>query len=99
MENKEYFSPGQYQYLYCFHRLSEGRRTMRKLVAAMSVPRSTAYYNIRLLADRGFLVKRGGGYALSDKGLSVVALDRDTLGNLMFWLRDDLGCDEAEARR
>jgi DNA-binding Lrp family transcriptional regulator len=97
MENKEYFSPGEYQYLYCLHCLSGGKKTMRRLIDLMGVPRSTAYYRVNRLRDRGFLTEKG--CALSEKGLAVIDMDRDTLDNLMFWLRDDLGCDKAEARR
>ncbi|MDR1245669.1 MAG: hypothetical protein LBK57_01410 [Clostridiales Family XIII bacterium] len=99
MEHREFFSPGQYQYLYCFHRLFDGKRTMRNLVGAMGVPRSTAYYNINLLTEKGFLVRQGGGYVLSEKGLETVGMDRDTLDNLVFWILYDLDCAEDEAHR
>jgi DNA-binding MarR family transcriptional regulator len=94
----EYFSPKLYQYLYCFHTLPKGEKNLENLIGAMGVPRSTAYYNVNRLKDKGYLVKRDGRYDLTAEALSVVAMDRDTLDDLTFWLQNDLKCGEDKAR-
>jgi hypothetical protein len=96
-ERDEFFSPRLYQYLYCFHRLPPGKRTMRNLIGEMGVPGSTAYGNVGLLTDKGFLAKGGEVYSLTDRGLAVVETDRDTFDNLVFWLCADLGYGDDEA--
>jgi hypothetical protein len=99
MEQKEFFSPKLYQYLYCFHRLFDGKRTMRNLIGEMGVPSSTAYENIKLLGAKGYLNKQGSGYVLSRKGLDFVDIDHDTFDHLVFWVLYSFGCAEDEARR
>jgi hypothetical protein len=73
-------------------------RTAKVVANEMGVSQSTAYDRLALLLGRGLLRKEGRAYAPSREGLRIARPDHDTLGNLMFWLCDDLGCDSAEAR-
>jgi hypothetical protein len=70
---------------------------MRNLIGEMGVPRSTAYLNVGLLTDKGYLVKNGEVYNLTDRGRRFAETDRETFDNLVFWLWRDLG-DEKLAR-
>ena len=91
------FIPRQYQYLYCLTILPDGKRTAEDLGEAMGVSTATVYRNAGELAERGFLIEGRSGFALTEKGLATVELDRDTLDDLVFWFRVFLGYNEADA--
>jgi DNA-binding MarR family transcriptional regulator len=97
-QQNAFFSPRQYQYLFCIHQFPDGMRTMRNLIGEMGVPRSTAYYNVGLLTDKGLLIRNGNAYDLTGRGREIVEMDRDTFDNLLFWLWDNLGDGELARR-
>ncbi|MDR1246456.1 MAG: hypothetical protein LBK57_05445 [Clostridiales Family XIII bacterium] len=90
---------GIYQYLLCVCTLPKDMRTAKIVADAMGVSQQTAYRWIGSLLDKGFLFKDGDAYAPSAEGQRIVRIDRDTLGNLMFWLCYDLRCTDDEARK
>jgi hypothetical protein len=79
--------------------LPKDMRTAKIVADAMGVSQQTVYRRLGPLLDRGFLVKDGDVYAPSGEGQRIVRIDRDTLGNLMFWLCDDLACNDMKARK
>jgi hypothetical protein len=88
-----------YQYLLCVCTLPKNMRTAKIAAEAMGVSSSTIYDWLDPLLDRGYLFKDGNLYIPSKEGRRVVSIDRDTLGNLMFWLCDDLACNDMKARK
>jgi hypothetical protein len=99
MDVQDLYEQYLYQYLLCICTLPKDMRTAEIAADAMGVSSATVYRKFGLLCDKGYLLKDGNLYMPSKEGERIVRIDRDTLGNLMFWLRDDLRCTEDEARK